>query len=356
MDNANRADADRPDNRSGSPLADSIASPIAITVAICTYNGANRLPEVLDALERQQLPEALKPNLEETGPNWEVLVVDNNSTDATRDVVAQYATRWQLDRNLPSPRCIHEPRQGTTYARQRAFREARGTWVGILDDDNIPPPTWLTAASSFIRQSERDRSHLGAFGGNIRPRLDAEPPAYFDRVAILLALYDRGDRAFQYRRDVAGRIVPAPPGSFVRPQAWFEAVPPDRLRLGGRDERGGTFIGACEDLEALFYLQNSRWEIWHAPALWVEHHLPPRRLEPDYLAKVALTSGLSNHALRLARLGIARRGEMRWRVGAYFLSDGWKLAVRLLRTHSQRHHPPIACDRAAHWEIGRAHV
>ena len=89
MDNANRADADRPDNRSGSPLADSIASPIAITVAICTYNGANRLPEVLDALERQQLPEALKPNLEETGPNWEVLVVDNNSTDATRDVVAR---------------------------------------------------------------------------------------------------------------------------------------------------------------------------------------------------------------------------------------------------------------------------
>jgi len=332
--------ADRPDAR----------MPYAITVAICTYNGARRLPDALEALERQALP------IEgETALAWEAIVVDNNSTDATAAVVARYADRWRDLGDLEGPRSplryVFEPRQGTTYARQRAFREARGAWLGILDDDNIPPPDWLAIAAQFIADSDRERPRLGAFGGNIRPRFEFAPPPEFDRVAILLAVYDRGDRAFQYRRDAPGRIVPAAPGSFVRRRAWFEAVPLDRLRLGGRDERGGTFVGACEDLEALFYLQNSAWEIWHAPHLWVAHHLPPRRLTRDYLAKVALTSGLSNHALRCARLGRDRQWQMGWRVVPYFIADGLKLAHCLWRTHRQRDRTIAACDRAAH--LGR---
>lgn len=311
----------------------------SITIAICTYNGATRLPKVLEALYQQTTPEAAI---------WDVLIVDNNSTDDTAAIVAAYQQHWRDDVPL---RYHFEPRQGTTYARQRAFQEAHGAWVGILDDDNIPPPNWMTEAIAFIQESAIDRPQLGAFGGNIHPRFETEPPPEFDRFAVLLAVYDRGDRAFPYRRDVPNRIVPAAPGSFVRRRAWFETVPFDRLRLGGRDEFGGTFIGACEDLEALFYLQNSTWEIWHAPALYVLHHLPPHRYTRSYLIQIAHTSGLSNHALRLARLGCDRHSEMLWRAPLYFISDGLKLLLHLWRNHKHHHHLTIACDRAAH--LGR---
>ncbi len=311
----------------------------SLTIAICTYNGATRLPEVLEALHNQRTTEATA---------WEVLIVDNNSTDDTAAIVEDYAQHWRQD--VPLRYCF-EPRQGTTYARQRAFQEARGTWVGILDDDNIPPPDWIAQAIAFIQQSTIDRPQLGAFGGNIRPLLEAEPPPEFDRLAILLAVYDRGDRAFPYRRDAPNRIVPAAPGSFIHRRAWFETVPFDRLRLGGRDEYGGTFVGACEDLEALFYLQNSSWEIWHAPALYVSHRLPAHRCTRSYLVKIARTSGLSNHALRLARLGCDRHPEMLWRGLLYFVSDGLKLVIYLWRTRTQRDRLAVACDRAAH--LGR---
>ncbi|TAF56541.1 MAG: glycosyltransferase family 2 protein [Oscillatoriales cyanobacterium] len=311
----------------------------SITIAICTYNGATRLPQVLEALYRQTPPQAI---------TWEVLIVDNNSTDDTATIVATYRQHWRDD----VPLHYHfEPRQGTTYARQRAFREAHGTWVGLLDDDNIPPLDWLTQAIAFIQASTIERPQLGAFGGNIHPRFETEPPPEFDRFAQLLAVYDRGDRAFPYRRNVPNRIVPAAPGSFIRRCAWFETIPFDRLRLGGRDEFGGTFIGACEDLEALFYLQNSTWEIWHAPALYVLHHIPPQRCTRSYLIKIARTSGLSNHALRLARLGCDRHSEMLWRGLLYFIADGFKLLAHLWQTRKQPNQMMVACDRAAH--LGR---
>ena len=311
----------------------------SITIAICTYNGATRLPRVLDALYQQTTLGSVV---------WEVLIIDNNSTDDTAAIVAAYRQHWRDDVPL---RYHFEPRQGTTYARQRAFQEAHGAWVGILDDDNIPPPNWMTEAIAFIQESAINRPQLAAFGGNILPLFETEPPPAFDQFAVLLAVYDRGDRAFPYRRDVPNRIVPAAPGSFVRRRAWFETVPFDRLRLGGRDEFGGTFIGACEDLEALFYLQNSAWEIWHAPALYVLHHLPPHRYTRSYLIKIARTSGLSNHALRLARLGCDRHSEMLWRGPLYFISDGLKLLIHLWRNRKHHHHLTSACDRAAH--LGR---
>jgi len=288
-----------------------------LTVAICTYNGANRLPEVLQALAAQVETETIA---------WEVCVIDNNSDDDTAAIVAHYAQAWQAIEHLPPLRYEFEPRQGTTYARQRAFRIAHGEWVALLDDDNWAALDWVAQVQQFIEASRSQRPQLGAFGGNIVPQLDSEPPDYFPAIAIRLAVYQRGDRPFCYDRRAKIRLVPAAPGSVIRKQAWLETVPTRHLILGGRDERHGSGIGACEDLEALYYLQNSPWEIWHAPQLKVYHHLPPHRLRPAYLYKIAYTAGLSNHALRLARWGAL--GWKRWGllpiVGLYFCADGIK--------------------------------
>ncbi len=283
------------------------------TVAICTYNGEHRIPQVLEALARQQGTESIA---------WEVLVVDNNSGDRTAEVVKTYD--W--DHHAPANsrlRWVFEPRQGTTHARRRAIEDAASEeWVGFLDDDNLPAETWVREAFQFGIQ----RPEIGAYGGIIHPKLDAPPPDYFDAVKRRLAVYDRGDRPFCYARTATPRIVPAAPGSVVRKRAWRESVP-QTLRLQGRDEAGKTYVGACEDLEALFYMQNSDWQIWHNPKMEVWHHLPESRFQRDYLLKISRTSGLSNHALRIARLG----AKVRWLMPLYFFSDGLKLAQYYLK-------------------------
>ena len=97
---------------------------VDFSVAIPTYNGAKTLPLVLERL-RSQI------NLDKI--TWEVIVVDNNSTDETAQVVQTFQENWTLQSQL---RYCCETQQGLSYARQRAVKEANGRFIGFLDDDN----------------------------------------------------------------------------------------------------------------------------------------------------------------------------------------------------------------------------
>jgi glycosyltransferase involved in cell wall biosynthesis len=289
------------------------------TVAICTYNGADRLPEVLTYLQRQVGTEAIQ---------WEVLVVDNNSSDRTADVVRQFTHHWREDCQL---RYSFEPKQGVFYARNRAIQEAKSAeWVGFLDDDNLPDENWVAEAYRFGQSNPK----VGAYGGIIHAKLDDSPPDYFDRIKILFAIYNRGSKPFCYERSAKPRRIPAAPGSVVRKQAWRECIP-QRLMLQGRDEAKKTMLGACEDLECMYYIQNSNWQIWHNPTMEIWHHIPVSRLERQYLLKVARTSGMSNHALRVARLQPEQRSLMILLTPLYLLSDSYKALIYYFRNHRQ---------------------
>ena len=126
-------------------------NPIAFTIAIPTYNGGNRLPKLLDCLRSQIRTEQF---------TWEIVVIDNNSQDNTAEVIRQYQTDW------PTAYPLHyyfEPQQGLAFARQRAIDEAQGTWVGFLDDDNLPASDWVAEAYNFAQEHPQ----AGAFGGQI---------------------------------------------------------------------------------------------------------------------------------------------------------------------------------------------
>lgn len=301
------------------------------SVAICTYNGATRIPEVLEALQAQTQLGAIA---------WEILVVDNNSTDDTAAVVARYAQAWSLPHS--EIRYCFEGRQGVTYARQRAVAEAHSGLIGFLDDDNLPDPTWVAAAHAF----GQSHPQAGAYGAIVRAKLDAPPPDYFEQAKNLIAIQDRGPEPFCYQRTAKPRRIPIAPGSVVRKQAWQQSLPP-RLLLGGRDEKHQTFLGSCEDLEVLYYIQNGPWEVWHNPAMVVWHHIPPHRFEAAYLRKLARTSGLSNHALRIARLQQPwQRALMPVLTLGYLAVDAYKVAAFYLQFRGQ-----LAVDPGKAWEM-----
>jgi hypothetical protein len=82
--------------------------------------------------------------------------------------------------------------------------------------------------------------------------------------------------------------------------------------------------GPSEDLEIMYYIQNSNWEIWHNPNMEIWHHIPPKRLEREYLLRVSRASGMSTYALRMARLDAWQRSLMPVLTPLYALSDGYK--------------------------------
>lgn len=129
-----------------------------ISVCICTHNRAGLLQRALESLCVQKMP------LEQ----FEVIVVDNCSTAETRVAVEEFAHR------LPNLRYHYEPRLGVAHARNRGWVEARGPYIGYLDDDAVAPPEWLGIAAEVIQLHWPD-----LFGGPFLPIYDQPKPEWF---------------------------------------------------------------------------------------------------------------------------------------------------------------------------------
>lgn len=128
------------------------------TVIVCSYNRAESLRDTLAALLAQSTAPARA---------WEVIVVDNNSPDHTRDVVEQVQRGW------PLLRYEFEGAQGLSYARNHGIKCARGEVILFTDDDVLPEPDWLeTTLDGMARHSAL------ACGGYIAPIWEAPPPAW----------------------------------------------------------------------------------------------------------------------------------------------------------------------------------
>lgn len=286
---------------------------VDLTLAICTYNGAHRLPAVLDSLQQQTNTENIQ---------WEIIVVDNNSCDRTPEVVKTYQACWPLS---PPLRYVTEPKQGLAFARNRAVAEAAGNWVGFLDDDTVPRPNWVAAAAQFAQQ----HPEVGAYGGQIHGDFEVEPMAGFEKIAVFLAIVERGNQPYCYQPNK--RMLPPGAGLVVRRQAWLKHAPAQPRLVG----RSATSMMAGEDLEALAYIQNAGWEIWYNPAMEMTHKIPQHRLELDYLRRLAWGIGLCRHHLRMMR-------KPRWQVNLltplYLVNDFGKLLTHLLTTQLE---PPI---------------
>jgi hypothetical protein len=242
---------------------------IGFTVAIPTYNGGDRLPKVLERLRSQV----------NTDFSWEILVVDNNSSDNTKEVVQSYQADWQG----PTLRYCFEAKQGLAFARQCAVENAHGEFVGFLDDDTLPAQDWVTAAYEF----GREHPTAGAFGGQIHGDFEVEPPENFERIQSFLAIKKRGSKPHLYEPEKLS--LPPGAGLVVRRQAWLASVPKQLVRTG----RGGN------DFEISLHLHRASWEIWYNPLMNIYHQIPKQRLEKEYLLKLIRTAGLCVCQLRL---------------------------------------------------------
>ena len=286
------------------------------TVAIPTYNGANRISEVLERLKWQ---------LGTTHIRWEIIVVDNNSSDQTAAVVRRYQQGWS---NL---RYAFEPRQGATYARQRAIKLARSPLIGFLDDDNLPSAVWVAQAIKFLREHPQ----AGIIGSHIRGQFDSEVPKDFERIAPFLALIDRGPQPLFYAPEK--KVLPPGAGMVVRRHAWMENVP-DNPVLGGRT-KDSMLTG--EDMETTLHIQQAGWEVWYNPAMRVEHKIPAQRLTHDYLCDLMRGIGLSRYRTRMLSVKKHQKYPM---LLAYTVNDIRKMIRHIVKYRAGVWRDPVTAS------------
>jgi len=132
--------------------------PLDVSVIICTYNRCESLRQTLQTLCSLEIPRNL---------SWELLVVDNNSPDATREVCESFQPILPL-------RYVFESRQGQNNALNRGIEEAEGRLLLFTDDDVDVDRSWL---ASFLDAARR-HPEASFFGGRVVPRWEIPPPRW----------------------------------------------------------------------------------------------------------------------------------------------------------------------------------
>lgn len=200
-----------------------------ISVVVCSYNGARTITETLEALTRMRYP------------NFEVIVVNDGSTDATAEIASRY--EFQL---------ITTPNQGLSAARNLGWQSARGSIIAYLDDDAFPPPDWL-----FYIAEAFEKWNCAAVGG---PNF---PPLGRSLIADAIGFAPGGPRAVLTADTEAEHI----PGCNM-------CIRRDVLqKIGGFDPQ---FRVAGDDVDIAWRILDSGGEIRYHGAAFVWHYARQR--------------------------------------------------------------------------------
>jgi glycosyltransferase involved in cell wall biosynthesis len=196
-----------------------------------------------------------------------------------------------------SARIVREDRLGLVHARLRSFAESCGEILVFVDDDNVLDPEYLQRAHTALTCDDT----LGAIGGRVIPRYEAEPPSWFATLGLDLAcrdlgnlpLYAKWDRSSVERRDYPV-CAPIGAGLVIRRSAYADYVvaarsDEARTTLG----RKGSSLASGEDNDMVMILLAAGWRVAYLPELRLEHLIPARRLTSSYLAEYAYSTNLT---------------------------------------------------------------
>jgi glycosyltransferase involved in cell wall biosynthesis len=227
-----------------------------ISVIVCTFNRCATLAKALESLVASTLEKSV---------DWEVLVVDNNSSDQTRQVVEDFR------RQDPSRfRYLFEPQPGKSHALNAGIRHAKGEILAFMDDDVTVELNWLHNLTAALQNDE----WAGA-GGRILPEWRCSPPRWLPRegryaLAPLVA-FDLGSEPGQLKEPPFGTNM-----AFRR--EMFEKFGGFRTDLGPRP---GSEI-RNEDTEFGGRLLSAGERLRYEPSAVVYHPVPENRIQKKY--------------------------------------------------------------------------
>lgn len=241
--------------------------PILISVALCTHNHADRLERTLIDLGNLATPKR----------SWEIIVVDNASSDDTPQLLSK--PEWHPP-GIPV-RVVREMRLGLSNARNRALSEARGEYLLFVDDDETPDPNWLLAYESDILAYKPD-----ALGGRIEVTFEhGERPSWLqDELLGFLGQLDHGDGCW-----LTDDATPFYGGNFAVRKDIFSDVGEFDAALG----RKGRINAGGEDTEFYRRLISSDYSVRWVPGAIIFHRIRADKLRRSYFLELHYRQGLT---------------------------------------------------------------
>jgi glycosyltransferase involved in cell wall biosynthesis len=246
-----------------------------ISICVCTYNRAHILRYCLESLMNLKVP---------AGCEAEILVLDNNSRDSTKDVVSYYRQHSPIEILY-----FHESQQGVSAARNRAAKEARGDYIGFLDDECAPRPNWLEILAADI-----DEFAPFIIGG---PYVGALLPGRFPKwfkieYGDAYFLADNFERGYQKDFRASG-------GNMVLHRRVYETQEFDE-ELGPKGDK--MKFGEEISLQEHFMSENVDVTVFYEPRMAVAHYILPHKMSLSYHARRQMELGACHRRFTSAAL------------------------------------------------------
>jgi glycosyltransferase involved in cell wall biosynthesis len=287
-----------------------------ISAIICTHNRDTYLGAAIDSLLMQEF-----------AAGFEVVVVDNNSSDRTREVVEQRLSN-------PKMKYVFEPILGLSVARNTGAKESRGEIIAYLDDDAVACDRWL----QILYSAYENNSKIAIAGGKVTllwPQGIQQPQWLSPGLASNLGAYDLGDTIVYIEQ----------PG--LTPRGLNYSIRRSFLNeIGGFDPhlgRVGKNLLSNEELQMTEFALQRGWQVAYLPDALVAHNVAPERLNRSWFLNRGWWQGISEcyreQLAGQAGIGQLQRGSERFLRGLYkslqHLSDPAERFDKLVYAYGQ---------------------
>ena len=223
-----------------------------ISIVVCTYNGGNRLREVLSSIEQQEF-----------AGNLELILVDNNSSNETVQIIND-----EINKMTVSARSVIEKQQGLQFARVKGFYEAKYDVVLMVDDDNFLSKNYVSEVFTAFQKDDT----LGLVGGLGIARFEAEKPWWFDDYQINFAVGAQSNTLYGA-------------GLGVRKKVYLSVLENPKIKPAITDRTGESLMSGG-DTEMNFWFTLSGWGVKVLKHISFEHFMPKNRMTIEYLHRL----------------------------------------------------------------------
>lgn len=251
-----------------------------LTVIICTYNRAKYIGPLLESLAANTLPKS----------EYEILLVDNNCKDNTREICEQFAAAHP---DLMF-RYVVETEQGLSAAKNCGIREAHGDLIVYVDDDALVDSNYLSDYVDYMAA----HPEVMALGGPIEPLYETAEPEWMSPYtkALLTAWMNYGDKPREYPK---GRYPGG--GNAAYRKVVFDKVGLFNTELG----RKGNLLLASEEKDIFDKMHSLGMKVIYIPGPVLHHCIPQAKLEEDYFNRLTLQIGKSERS-RTQAIGMGK--------------------------------------------------
>jgi glycosyltransferase involved in cell wall biosynthesis len=245
---------------------------VGLSIVICSHNGKDRLELVLDSIERLHIPPKV---------SWEVMVVDNCSTDGTSDWLNDFneSRKWNF-----KVICIQENRPGLNFARLTGAKQAHHEWLLFCDDDNLLDADYV----HYWYGSISSHPNLGAVGGKGVVLTEMKIPDWFKMYSHSYAV---GAQLKSSGYVPTGSALYGA-GLFVFKSPILEIVDKGFGMIMSDRKSGKLTSGG--DLEWCYLLQLSGYALYYDDRMFFQHKIDSKRMQWSYYLK--LKSGIASGA------------------------------------------------------------